>query len=70
VSAAASGRDEAVYALVRDKSEELGQMGAGAIVLGCAGMAPIRARLEQDTGLAVIDPVMAAASIALGAVLG
>ncbi|MCT4577083.1 aspartate/glutamate racemase family protein [Donghicola sp.] len=70
VSAAASGRDEAVYALVRDKAEKLGQMGAGAIVLGCAGMAPIRARLEQDTGLAVIDPVMAAASIALGAVLG
>lgn len=70
VSAAASGRDEAVYVMVREKAEELGRMGAGAIVLGCAGMAPIRARLERDTGLAVIDPVMAAASIALGAVLG
>ena len=70
VSAVASGHDEAVYAMIHDKAKELGAAGAGAIVLGCAGMAPIRARLERETGLAVIDPVMAAASIALGAVLG
>lgn len=56
--------------MIRDKAKELGVAGAGAIVLGCAGMAPIRARLERETGLAVVDPVLAAASIALGAVLG
>lgn len=70
VSAEASGRDEAVYALVRARAEELGALGAGAIVLGCAGMAPIRARLEADTGIAVIDPVGAAAAMALAAVQG
>jgi len=70
VSAEASGRDEAVYAQVRDRAEQLGAMGAEAVVLGCAGMAPIRARLEADTGLAVIDPVTAAAGMALIAVQG
>jgi Asp/Glu/hydantoin racemase len=45
-------------------------MGAGAIVLGCAGMAPIRARLEAETGLAVTDPVVAAGAMALGIVKG
>ncbi|MHC9234226.1 aspartate/glutamate racemase family protein [Pseudooceanicola sp. 502str34] len=70
VSAEASGRDEMVYAEVRETAARLRDMGAGAIVLGCAGMAPIRARLERDTGVAVIDPVMAGAAMALGAVLG
>ncbi|SNR68776.1 aspartate/glutamate racemase family protein [Puniceibacterium sediminis] len=70
VSAEASGRDETVYAEVRATAERLGEMGAGAIVLGCAGMAPIRARLESDTGLIVIDPVMAGGAMALGSVLG
>ncbi|WP_339115602.1 aspartate/glutamate racemase family protein [Thioclava sp. GXIMD2076] len=70
VSAEASGRDEAVYGLVCARARELGAAGAGAIVLGCAGMAPIRARLERDTGLAIIDPVLAAAAIALGTILG
>ncbi|MGY9047914.1 hypothetical protein P775_11435 [Puniceibacterium antarcticum] len=70
VSAEASGRDESVYAEVRAAAERLGEMGAGAIVLGCAGMAPIRARLAADTGLAIIDPVMAGGAMALGAVLG
>ncbi|OCX61601.1 Asp/Glu/hydantoin racemase [Thioclava sp. SK-1] len=70
VSAEASGRDEAVYALVRDAAVQLGERGAGAIVLGCAGMAPIRARLERDTGLAIVDPVLASAAMALGTVIG
>ncbi|MEI4472978.1 aspartate/glutamate racemase family protein [Frigidibacter sp. MR17.24] len=70
VSAEASGRDEAVYALVREAAAELGRRGAGAIVLGCAGMAPIRARLAADTGLAVVDPVCAAAAMALAVVQG
>lgn len=70
VSAAASGTDPLVYEQVRGLAVQLGDMGAGAIVLGCAGMAPIRARLEVETGLAVIDPVVAAGAMALGIVKG
>ncbi|WP_172328255.1 aspartate/glutamate racemase family protein [Mangrovicoccus sp. HB161399] len=66
VSAEASGRDPAVYDRCVALARELGDAGAGAVVLGCAGMAPVRARLEQDAGLAVIDPVQAAAAMALG----
>ena len=68
VSAEASGRDPAVYAEVLEAAVRLRDMGAGAIVLGCAGMAPIRARLEAEIGVAIIDPVMAGAAMALGAV--
>ncbi|MEM7667792.1 MAG: aspartate/glutamate racemase family protein [Pseudomonadota bacterium] len=44
--------------------------GADAIVLGCAGMAAHRARLERDIGCPVIDPTQAAVAMALGRVLG
>ncbi|MBE9639987.1 aspartate/glutamate racemase family protein [Salipiger mangrovisoli] len=68
VSAEASGRDPEVYGMCVTLGRELAQKGAGAVVLGCAGMAPIRARLERDIGIAVIDPVQAAAAMALGLV--
>jgi Asp/Glu/hydantoin racemase len=42
--------------------------GAGAIVMGCAGMARHRAPLEQALGIPVIDPTQAAVTMALGAV--
>jgi Asp/Glu/hydantoin racemase len=44
------------------------QDGAGAIVMGCAGMARHRAPLEQALGVPVIDPTQAAVTMALGAV--
>ncbi|WP_146586201.1 aspartate/glutamate racemase family protein [Puniceibacterium confluentis] len=68
VSAEASGRDAQVYDMCVALGRELAERGAGAVVLGCAGMAPIRARLERDIGIAVIDPVQAAAAMALGLV--
>ena len=43
---------------------------ADVLVLGCAGMAPYRRRLEEALGLPVVEPVQAAVSMALGAVLG
>lgn len=43
--------------------------GADCIVLGCAGMARHRARLEAALGCPVIDPVQAAVAMALGTVL-
>jgi Asp/Glu/hydantoin racemase len=42
--------------------------GAGAIVMGCAGMARHRKALEDALGIPVIDPTQAAVSMALGAV--
>ncbi|WP_299820394.1 aspartate/glutamate racemase family protein [uncultured Jannaschia sp.] len=43
--------------------------GAGALVLGCAGMAAHRAPLEGELGLPVIDPTQAAVAQAMGALL-
>ncbi|HEU0150684.1 MAG TPA: aspartate/glutamate racemase family protein [Bradyrhizobium sp.] len=43
--------------------------GAGAIVMGCAGMARHRKALEDALGIAVIDPTQAAVTMALGAVM-
>jgi allantoin racemase len=42
--------------------------GAGAIVMGCAGMARHRSSLEQALGIPVIDPTQAAVAMALGTV--
>lgn len=70
VSAEASMYDPNVYRMIRDRAIQLGEMGAGAVVLGCAGMTPIRARLERDTGLATIDPVTAAIAMAIAALQG
>ena len=43
--------------------------GAETIILGCAGMASHRALLEKFLGIPVIDPVQAATSMAIGALL-
>lgn len=43
--------------------------GAEALVLGCAGMAVHRARLEQTLGCPVIDPTQAAVAMAMGLLL-
>ena len=39
--------------------------GADVLVLGCAGMARYRERLEDSLGLPVVDPVLAAAGMAI-----
>lgn len=43
--------------------------GAGAVILGCAGMAPYRARLEAELRVPVIDPTLAAVGLALATLL-
>ena len=40
--------------------------GADVLIMGCAGMARYRARLEDATDLPVVEPTQAAASMALG----
>jgi Asp/Glu/hydantoin racemase len=43
--------------------------GAEVVILGCAGMAKHRSSLSDFLGIPVIDPVLAATSMAIGAVL-
>jgi allantoin racemase len=42
------------------------QDGAGAVVMGCAGMAAHRKPLEDELGIPVIDPTQAAVTMAFG----
>lgn len=69
VSVAESGRGERSFELLLQAAAALHERGAGAVVLGCAGMSGHRERLERETGLPVIDPTQAAVAMALGALL-
>lgn len=69
VSALDAGTSDAVLEETLAAGHALVAQGAGAIILGCAGFAPRRRRLEAELGVPVIDPVQAAAVIALGAVV-
>jgi allantoin racemase len=44
------------------------QDGAGAVIMGCAGMARLRRPLEDALGIPVIDPTQAAVAMAIGTV--
>jgi Asp/Glu/hydantoin racemase len=57
---------EATFARLVEVGAELRDAdGAAAIVLGCTGMAPHRARLEDELGRPVIDPVQVAVEAAI-----
>jgi Asp/Glu/hydantoin racemase len=66
ISVADSGHGEESFIQLRHAGESLLAAGAGAIVLGCAGMSGHRLRLEQALGVPVIDPTRAAVATALG----
>jgi allantoin racemase len=53
-----------------DAAKQLTASGAGAVVLGCTGMAHHRAAIADACGLPVIEPCQAGALLALGAVGG
>ena len=59
---------EAPRARIRAVAKSLAAAGAGAIVLGCTGMAGHAAAAEDAAGLAVIEPCAAAGAMALLAV--
>jgi Asp/Glu/hydantoin racemase len=63
--------DEAVtFARMREVGATLKEKhGARAIIMGCAGMARYRARLEAALDLPVVDPTQAAVAMAVGQVL-
>ena len=48
---------------------QLIEIGVGVIVLGCAGMSRHRLHLEAGLGIPVIDPTLAAVSMAIGTIL-
>lgn len=64
-----SARGSGTFARLQEIGGQLIVDGAEALVLGCAGMAAHRARLEADLGIPVIDPTQAAVAAALGTVL-
>ena len=66
--------DETAGAAIRDRLIAAARIlverdGADAIVLGCAGMAPHRAAIEQAIRCPVVEPCQQAVAAALGAVL-
>lgn len=69
VSVEESGHGEESYAALLKAGTKLRHMGAGAVVLGCAGMSGHRQRLEEELGIRVIDPTQAAVAMALGGLL-
>jgi Asp/Glu/hydantoin racemase len=64
-----SARGTETLSRLIEAGKELKARGAGAIILGCAGMARHRSPLEAELGIPVIDPTQSAAAMALGALL-
>ena len=69
ITVAQSGDPAASFELLREAGMRLKLRGAGAVVLGCAGMSPQRGMLEQALDIPVVDAVQAAVAQALGRVL-
>ena len=63
-------KPEAARAALIGAGRACATAGAGAVILGCTGMAHHRAAVEDAAGVPVIEPCQAAAAIALGSLLG
>ncbi|MCO4054451.1 MAG: Asp/Glu racemase [Bosea sp.] len=68
MSVAETASGEGTLARMIEAGLALKADGAGAVVMGCAGMARHRKPLEEAIGVPVIDPVQAAVAMAIGAV--
>ena len=64
-----SVRGDDTYVRLVDVCKALKKLGAGSIILGCAGLAVHRGKLEEELNLPVIDPTLASVSMALGTLL-
>ena len=58
--------DKSLAAMIATGKRLRDDDGANVLIMGCAGMAHYRAVLEDETGLPVVEPCQAAASMALG----
>jgi Asp/Glu/hydantoin racemase len=59
-------RDRTLAAMIETGRRLRDEDGANVLITGCAGMAYLRAPLEEATGLPVVEPCQAAAAMALG----
>lgn len=59
-------RDRTLAAMIETGLRLRDDDGANVLITGCAGMAYLRAPLEEATGLPVVEPCQAAAAMALG----
>ena len=59
-------RDRTLAAMIETGLRLRDEDGANVLITGCAGMAFLRAPLEEATGLPVVEPCQAAAAMALG----
>ncbi len=64
-----SAQGDATFARLTEVGSRLTEMGAGAVILGCAGMARHRTTLEEALGVPVVEPTQAAVAMALCTVL-
>jgi allantoin racemase len=64
-----SARGERTFERLVEVGSTLKAQSAGAVILGCAGMARHRSGLEAELGIPVIDPTQAAVAMALGTLL-
>lgn len=69
ISVDESARGTGTFARLVEVGGTLKGQGAGALILGCAGMATHRAGLAAELGIPVIDPTQAAVAMALGTLL-
>lgn len=68
-SVAETTGDAIFDSLVKSGSKLCTIDGADVVILGCAGMARHRSRLEQTLKIPVIDPAQAAVTLAIGSIL-
>ena len=69
ISVDESANGTGTYQRLIEVGYQLIELGAGVIVLGCAGMSRHRLNLEVELGIPVIDPTQAAVSMAIGTIL-
>ena len=69
ISVDESANGTRTYQRLVEVGYQLIKMGAGVIILGCAGMSRHRLNLEAELGIPVIDPTQAAVSMAVGTIL-
>ena len=69
ISVDESANGTGTYQRLVEVGYQLIKMGAGVIILGCAGMSRHRLNLEAELGIPVIDPTQAAVSMAVGTIL-
>ena len=69
ISVDESANGTRTYQRLVEVGYQLIKMGAGVIILGCAGMSRHRLNLEAELRIPVIDPTQAAVSMAVGTIL-